>query len=309
MILVVCPNLAIDVTLEVDAFSVGEVHRARRTTRHAGGKGVNFARAANALGERAVVLGLVAGERGEEIARRLKHEGIDAELVSVRGESRTCTIVLEPSGRASVVNEAGPPVDAASELVGRFQELLRSARAVALAGSLQPGLAPELYRELASGAIGAGKLCLVDASGEALSEALAGHPSVVKPNRAEAETLLGRTLDTDEACARAVTDLRHAGAETAMVTRGADGLVAGTADGVVRCRSRQPVDIALGNPTGAGDALAAGVVVGYLRGLPPVEAVRLGVAAATASLAEGYGRFRAKDVRIEAVDVEARAPE
>ena len=60
-----------------------------------------------------------------------------------------------------------------------------------------------------------------------------------------------------------------------------------------------------GNPTGAGDALAAGLVVGYLRGFPAAEMVRLGVAAAVASLAQGYGRFRAKDVRPEAVVFEA----
>jgi len=50
MILVVSPNLAVDVTLEVDAIEPGEVHRARRVRRQAGGKGVNFARALRSLG-------------------------------------------------------------------------------------------------------------------------------------------------------------------------------------------------------------------------------------------------------------------
>ena len=307
MILVVCPNLAIDVTPEVDSLHAGDVHRARRTTRRAGGKGVNVARAAIALGERALVLGFTGGNRGAEIADRLADEGSQAELVAIDGESRTCTIALEPSGRATVFNEAGPAIPAiedAISLTDKFHRLVPEARAVALTGSLQPGLAPTLYKELVTAAIGAHKFCLVDTAGTALGEALSAHPSVATPNRTEAETLLRRPLDTEAACAHAVSELRTAGAELAVVTRGADGVVFGTADGAARCWSSQSRDIRYGNPTGAGDALAAGIVVGHLRGFPTPEMVRLGVAAATASLAEGYGRFRAKDVRVDAVAFE-----
>ena len=41
-----------------------------------------------------------------------------------------------------------------------------------------------------------------------------------------------------------------------------------------------------------------------MRGYPLSESARLAAAAAAASLAEGYGRFRAKDVRVEAVTTE-----
>lgn len=307
MILVVCPNLAIDVTLEVNSLRVGNVHRARRTRRRAGGKGVNLARAALALGERAIVLGFTGGTVGAEIAHRLVEEDIQAELVAIDGESRTCTIALERSGRATVINETGPAIPAfedASRLTETFHRLVPEARAVVLAGSLQPGLVPTLYKELVTAAIGAHKFCLVDASGAALGEALSARPSVAKPNRTEAETLLRRPLDTEAACVHAVSELRAAGAELAVVTRGADGVIVASSDGAARCWSSQSHDIRYGNPTGAGDALAAGIVVGHLRGFPTPEMVRLGVAAATASLAEGYGLFRAKDVRVDAVEFE-----
>lgn len=304
MILIVCPNLAIDVTVEVNEMRIGDVHRARRLTRRAGGKGVNVARAATALGGRTVVLGFAGGRRGAEIAERLDDEGLAAELVTIDSESRTCTIALEPNGRATVLNETGPTIDDASELSERFHRLLPDARAVVLAGSLQPGLAPTLYRDFVAAASRENKICVVDASGSTLREALTAGPSVVKPNHAEAETFLGEPVQTRAACVHAALELRAAGAALAIVSRGADGVVAASVDGVVRVWCEPAPSIRLGNPTGAGDALAAGIVVGRLRGFDVAESLRLGVAAATASLAEGYGRFRARDVRIETVRIE-----
>jgi fructose-1-phosphate kinase PfkB-like protein len=45
------------------------------------------------------------------------------------------------------------------------------------------------------------------------------------------------------------------------------------------------------NPIGSGDCLAAGIAYGTARGLPPLEAIRLGIAAAAenaASLLPGH---------------------
>lgn len=309
MILVVCPNLTIDVTIELDELNIGDVQRARRSTRQAGGKGVNVVRALTALGARACVLGFVSGERGQEIKRRLEEENIDAVLIEAPGESRTCTIALEPSGRATVINEPGPSLDDGSALIERFIKdfrlLVREARAVAIAGSLQPGLAPDLYRQIVALSIEAGTFCLVDTSGAALGEALSARPSLAKPNRVEAEALLGRRLASDNDIVRAAENLRDAGAATALVTRGSAGVIVAHAEGVARCRTAHPIDTRWGNPTGAGDALAAGLVVGHVRGFPLEEMIRFGVATSVASLAEGYGRFRAKDVRPEAVVFES----
>lgn len=301
MILVVCPNLALDVTLDVDALELGGVHRTRRVRRQAGGKGVNLARAARALGERPVIVGLIGGSRGREVRELLREEGLESDLVDVAGDTRTCTIVLEPSGTATVINEVGPRVGDGTALVDSFRRLVDGAGAIALMGSLQPGLPRELYRELVTLARGAEKFCLVDTSGPALGEAISAGPDVVKPNVAEAERLLNRSLETERSCADAAHELCRAGAGLALVTRGADGVVFASRGTAARSATVPPVDIRYGNPTGAGDALAAGLLAGRLRGFAEEDMVRLGVAAATASLAEGYGRFRAKDVRSDAV--------
>lgn len=310
MILVVCPNLAVDVTLEVESLRVGDVHRARQSERQAGGKGVNLARAATTLKEHPHIIGFAGGRRGEEIRALLDNENIESDLIEVSTESRVCTIVLEPSGTATVINEPGTTLETAEAtakggvMVERVRGMLDDVQAVALMGSLQPGLSPTLYREIVTLCRRAGKLCLVDTSGAALREALAAGPTFIKPNRAEAEALLERRLDGKRAFNDALEELRRTGTALAVLTLGADGVVFSCPESVARCCS-PPVDLRYGNPTGAGDALAAGMLAGHLRGLTGEETVRFGVAAATASLARGYGRFRAKDLRLDPIRIES----
>jgi len=310
MILVVSPNLAIDVTLEVEALRPGEVHRARRVRRQAGGKGVNFARALRSLGplglpgDPPLVVGFAGGRAGEAIREGLEREGIAFELVPFSGESRTCTIVLDRAGGATVVNEPGPEIEAASGLLATFEALLEKSRAVAFMGSLPPGIASDVYASMIARARETGRLSLLDTSGEALRRGLGAGPSLAKPNRAEAEELLGRELPSDPSRREGVERVRGLGAETAVITFGHEGFLVASAEGVHRCASSPSSDLRLGNPTGAGDALAAGLLAGAVRGYPLLESARLAAAAAAASLAEGYGRFRPKDVRIEAVRVE-----
>jgi tagatose 6-phosphate kinase len=310
MILVVSPNLAVDVTLDVEALEPGAVHRAFRARRQAGGKGVNFARALASLGALGLpqdpprVLGFAGGRAGEAIREGLEREGIASDLVPFPGESRTCTILLDRMGSATVVNEPGQEIADASSLLSRFEERLEGARAVAFMGSLNPGLPFDLYATMIARARQKGRLSLLDTSGTPLERGLAAGPSFAKPNRAEAEWLLGRELSSDASRREAVERVRSLGAETAVITFGAEGFLVASAAGIHQAVSSSPSDLRLGNPTGAGDALAAALLAGAVRGYPIQETARLAAAAAAASLAEGYGRFRAKDVRVEASLVE-----
>jgi tagatose 6-phosphate kinase len=306
MILVVSPNLAVDVTLEVGILRPGEVHRARGVRRQAGGKGVNFARALCSLGplglpsDPPLVLGFASGRAGETIREGLASEEIAFELVPFAGENRTCTIVLEGNGEATVVNEAGPTIRDASALLAAFDAKLEQSRAVAFMGSLPPGLSGELYAEMIARARESGRWSLLDTSGEALRRGLEARPSLAKPNRFEAEELLGFPLPSDADRRGAVERIRSLGASIGVVTFGEEGFLIAGGEGVYRTRAPVPSDLRLGNPTGAGDALAAGLLAGAMRGYPIPESARLAAAAASAALAEGYGRFRAKDVRVEA---------
>jgi tagatose 6-phosphate kinase len=250
------------------------------------------------------VLGFASGRAGETLREGLASEGIACELVPFAGENRTCTIVLDAMGGATVINEAGPWIEDATGLLSAFEARLEASRAVAFMGSLPPGISSGLYAEMIARARKKSRWCLLDSSGDALRNGIAAGPSLAKPNRAEAEELLGFSLASDGDRRTALERLRGLGASTAVITFGREGFLVSGESGGYQVLAEPASDLRLGNPTGAGDALAAGLLAGAVRRYPLQDIARLGAAAAAASLAEGYGRFRAKDVRVEAVRTE-----
>lgn len=99
---------------------------------------------------------------------------------------------------------------------------------------------------------------------------------MVKPNADE----LARVSGTGDTRA-GIRALREAGARTVVASLGADGLVAATPDGVLRAALDRPV---AGNPTGAGDALVAGLAAGIADGLPWPDRLRHAVALAACAV-------------------------
>ncbi len=76
--------------------------------------------------------------------------------------------------------------------------------------------------------------------------------------------------------------LVEAGAGAAVVSAGADGLVASWGG---RLLAVAPPRVVVGNATGAGDAASAALAVALARGLPPKDALRRAVALSAAAVA------------------------
>jgi 1-phosphofructokinase family hexose kinase len=298
MVLVVCPNLAVDYTLRVDELRLGRVHRSQTYERQAGGKGVNMARALRSLGQEPLICGFVGGDSGRFIEHRLAEEKLRRELVPIALESRTCVIILSKYGEATVVNEPGPTVTESDALMSVVARLIPESDAVAMMGSMPPGMPSDSYAQIVKRCRDADVPCLVDTSGPALEAALKERPTYAKPNRAEAEDLLGRSLSDEIAAAR---EIRGLGAEVVLLTLGDEGAVlsASGLEGRLRPPALTPV-----NATGAGDALAAGLLAGHLSGSSLREIATLGIAAASASVRHGYGRIRPSEVQTEEVRFE-----
>ena len=80
MILCVNLNAAIDKTIVVNSFQLGEIHRPEVVKSLAGGKGCNVARALKQFGAKPVVTGWVGGTAGQFIEGGLHEEGIQTNL-------------------------------------------------------------------------------------------------------------------------------------------------------------------------------------------------------------------------------------
>lgn len=294
MILVVTLNPALDVTHHVPGVDWDGVNRPAATRAQAGGKGLNVARTLRAIGAQVQVIGLAGGITGEQVVSALGELGVPAAFTRIGGETRrTFAVVDTARGGTALFNEPGPAVgpDEYAEFCVRYEKALAGCSAVVLSGSLPRGLPADTYAELGAMAAAAGVPAVLDAHGEALRLGVAARPAIAKPNLAELEALAGRRLSTaggadKAAVALAARELMAAGPQAVVVTLGADGLWAVTGDG--SWQAVPPADV-VGNPTGAGDAVAAGLVHGLVLGRPWEERLRhaaaLGTAAAAAQVA------------------------
>ncbi|MFQ6141563.1 1-phosphofructokinase family hexose kinase [Streptomyces seoulensis] len=280
MILTVTLNTAVDITYRVPSLRPHASHRVREVTERPGGKGVNVARVLAALGHEVTVTGFAGGPTGGELRDRLAAlPRITDALVPVAGPTRrTVAVVDERSGDTTQLNEPGPLVTAAewSAFQDAYEDLLGPASAVALCGSLPPGLPVGAYAGLVRTARAANVPVLLDTSGEALRRGIAGRPDVVKPNADELAELTGFHDPL-----RATQDARRRGARTVVASLGAEGLLAHTPEGLWRAAPPARVQ---GNPTGAGDSMVAGLLSGLVENLPWPDRLARAIALATATV-------------------------
>jgi tagatose 6-phosphate kinase len=314
MILIVTLNPALDVTYHAGRVDWDGVNRPHRVTGQPGGKGVNVARTLRALGTEVLVTGLAGGATGESIRRGLREAGIACELTGIAGETRRTVAVVDAArGTTALFNEPGPGIDPAEWEAFRvlYEQSLGRCRAVVLTGSLPPGVPDDGYALLAARAAAAGLPVLLDAGGTALRAGVAAGPAIAKPNLAELGAALGRPVPLRAgAVCQAAGDLMTAGARAVVVSLGDAGLIAVTGEGCWRARAPRRDS---GNPTGAGDAVAAGLAQGLAcdRSWPERlrQAAALGAATAAAPVAGVFSRaaYRAAlaGVRIEPIEREA----
>jgi 1-phosphofructokinase family hexose kinase len=292
-VLIAGPNLTIDRTLTIEELRPGEVLRFDGAAVTPGGKGVNVARVARALGVPALLVGFTPGRTGAAAAELIADEGLHLRPVPTGGELRSAAVILERSGRVTVMNEPGPSIG--PEDWERYEMAvargLEGHGALVCSGSVPPGTPPDGYARLTELAAGVGAVAIVDAAGPVLEAALQTAPAVVCPNLAEAEGVLyGRTDETVDAgqpgevrsrAASAAAELVRRGARAAVVTAGAAG--AAVADGrAVSWYSAHAVTVR--NPIGAGDALVGGLASALERGAALPRAVTAGLATAAASV-------------------------
>lgn len=313
MILVVTLNPALDVTHHVEGADWAGVNRPHAVHARAGGKGLNVARTLRALDRPVTVTGLAGGPAGQALASELAAEGIGVDLTPIAAETRrTFTVADSATGQAALFNEPGPPVSAQEyqQFMTSYTEALAGSAAVVLSGSLPLQLPDDAYAGLIAAAVAAGVPAILDTSGAALSAGLGAGPAIVKPNLAELEALTGPSLrgtgGADLArVERAARLVIARGAGAVAVSLGPDGLLAVAPDG---CWHARPPAQVQGNPTGAGDAVVAGLADSLVAGRSWAErlrhAVALGSAAAAAPVA---GEFAAEDYERLLPDVRVSA--
>ena len=309
MIVTVTLNAALDRSLTVPTLQLGQRHRASEVLTLAGGKGINVARALKRLEVPVVATGLAGGRTGTRVVEELTGEAILNDFVRIRDESRTSTLVVDPtSGRQTEINEWGPKVSEAElgMLMDKLRYLSRGADAVVFAGSLPRGVGDTFYADAARELARRNVRVVLDAEGEPLRLGVDAEPWLVSPNQHEAEQLVGQELNDDEDFLMALDAIAELGARNVLITLESGGFALVCEDRQVRRYRAVVPRLEPVSEVGAGDAFLAQWLTSVLDGAPAADALRLAAATGAASVLDvGAGRFDPAEAKrlAAAVDV------
>ena len=282
MIYTVTFNPCLDYVVGVDNLTLGAVNRVSTEAVMAGGKGINVSIVLKNLGHPSCALGFLAGFTGDEIARRLRLQGVDTDFIEVsRGMSRINVKVK--SAEETEINGIGPDI-APSDIEALYTKLdaLTSDDILVISGSVPAALPGDIYERIMERLESRSIRIVVDATRELLMNVLAFHPFLVKPNNHELGEIFGVELKARKDVVPYAKKLQELGARNVLVSMAGEGAVLVAENGDV-IESPSPKGTVV-NSVGAGDSMVAGFIAGYLESDGNYEqAFRMGVCAGSAS--------------------------
>jgi 1-phosphofructokinase family hexose kinase len=284
LILTLTINPALDRTVSVDKLVFEDRAYILNRVESAGGRGVNASRVIHEFGAKTLALLTSGGTQGQTMEKSLAGMGFPYEAVPVRSETRMNFTISDKQGLTIKLNEVGAPLEKSEiESIRQLVEArLAKAKWLLISGSIQPHVPPHFYCELIERAKQHGVKTLLDTDGDALQHALEARPTVITPNQAEGERLLGRALLTRGQFLEALARIQAMGPESVILSLGSRGAVASGPDGVFEILAPRVEALC---PIGAGDAMAAAFVWSMEKKKTFADSLRWAIAAGTAKAA------------------------
>ena len=307
MIYTLTVNPSLDKLYVLDKLKVGEYNRGEVTRYDPGGKGINVSRCLNVLETESVVLGFFGGKTGEFIVDSLQSQNLEVDPVYIRGESRSnITLIESASGQMTKLNEIGPVIDknACALLEKKIKEKTKPGDIWVLSGSIPRGLPDDFYALVIAVIKENGGLSFLDTSSKWLIPGFKASPDLLRINDTEAEMIVGEELKTEQDLYTAIRSIQRTGISLAVISRGKEGALFADASSLYNISAPRVEEK---TTVGAGDAMMAMIIYGYIHGWSLERMAAWGVAAGSASvMQEGTSTFTLDQVQslIDEVQVE-----
>ena len=207
MIVTITLNPAIDKTIELSDYTIGELNKVDKWIQDPGGKGINVSKVIESLGGKSIATGFLGGTAGFYIENALKDLGIANDFVQIADMTRTNLKIFDKQTKETTeINEPGPYVSETDiqTLIDKVEGLIKPPCVVVISGSAPKSVPDDIYETLVSVAKNKGAKVFLDASGPAFKAGLKGKPDFIKPNKHELEIYFGKNIETEE-------DLKAAG--------------------------------------------------------------------------------------------------
>lgn len=281
MIYTVTFNPAIDYIMRTDEFVSGKTNRSFKEEVYYGGKGINVSVVLKELEIDSVALGFVAGFTGDAIEKGIKEKGIETDFVHLNDGLSRINVKIK-SDEETELNGQGPDIskEAAEELFSKLDRL-NCDDTVILAGSVPQSMPQDTYEKIMRRLSGRGIRFVVDATGKLLLKCIKYKPFLIKPNNHELSEIFGCEIKSEDDIVKYAKELKSMGAVNVLVSLGKDGAVLVDETGDIhreKAVSGNPI-----NSVGAGDSMVAGFLAGYIRENDYQYALKLGIAAGSAT--------------------------
>lgn len=301
-------NPAFDVIYDVPQLVPGSTVTDAQAKVYPAGKGINIASVIKTLGEEVAVAGIVPEYSGRQFTEYLKDQGIGSKFFSVKGSARINATILENStGESTHISSAGPSITARmqDEAMHCIRSSMEQGDTWAFSGSLPRGFDDDSYRKLIKFCREKGCVTMLDARGEALKVAMRAKPRMIKPNLSELEQFFGEQIQGVHHIALKGKRLADMGVEYVFISLGSDGMIAIHDAECLLC-SAPPVRAK--DTVGCGDAMVAGVLVGFSRKFSFSEMCRMAMACgASKAMHRGPGSVTRDEVWQLMEEVKVRA--
>ena len=281
MIYTVTLNPSLDYIMHLDSLKTNTMNRSNKEEVYPGGKGLNVSLVLNNLNVPNRALGFIAGFTGNEIERLVHKYGVESDFIVLdRGTSRINVKLSEEN--ETEINGVGPQITP-QDLRDLYQKLepLKDGDFLVLAGSIPNGVPDDIYKKIMKSLSDKNIHFVVDATKDLLLSVLKYKPFLVKPNRFELAETFGVELKNEDDIVIYARRLQDMGAQNVLISLGENGAILLTHDGDI---INAPVLKGTAfNTVGAGDSMVAGFIAGYIKTKNLMQALRLGVAAGSAT--------------------------
>ena len=288
MIYTITLNPALDYTLKIDNLNLNEINTCKSDCILPGGKGINVSIILKRLGIDSVTLGFISGFTGEEIKRLIEKEKIETNFINLKSENSRINVKILEKSRETAINLAGPLVESKyiEELYQKL-EILKNDDILVISGSIPKGISDDIYENICEKVKGKNIKIVVDSSKNLLLNTLKYKPFLIKPNHHELGEIFNTKIENKEQAVKYAKKLQQKGAKNVLVSMGEAGsILLDEFENVYKKEAIQNKNVV--NTVGAGDSMVAGFLAGYLKYQNYEDALKLGIASATATVNSAY---------------------
>lgn len=263
----------------------------------AGGGGINVSKAIARLDGVSKAIFTSGGATGEKLKELIETEKIPFETIPIHSWTRESFVAVDDNTNlqyrfgftGAAINESEK-----AAIVAVIKKL--KCKYLVISGSLNEGLPPDFYKQIAEIAKASKIKVVVDAYGEALSNVLEAGVYMIKPNVGELAKLVSvERLEMEEVNQAAKKIIAKGGAEIVVVSLGPQGAVLVTKDAYEFVPAPNVVKR---STVGAGDSMVGGMVWALSQNKNLKEVIRWGVACGSAAtMNEGTQLFKLEDAK------------